>query len=217
MCEARLVALPPAPCPDGVDAALWGALDVAAVSELEVSVHACSAALQRELRRVFSNVADLNAGALLALPTFQPALHDLVAVGSAVELEKDVKLAKFNAWCARICDRLAQFGYWADFIDPCSGYPVRGARGASPYSEIDGLRAMLSYATSVAGPCVVVSHPRWNTRCYPATLFTTAPLDVVRAVLDDGDSDAIAISTSANANENDDQSATSSSPADTAD
>jgi hypothetical protein len=180
-----LIDLPLAPCPDGIDVEAWSALDIAAVSQLEVSVHKCSLTLQRELARVFSNVDTVleHMKDVLALATFQPAQNDLVSIGAAVELEKDVKLAKFNAWCVKLCDELTRSGYWADFIDPCSGFPVRSARGASPYSEIDGLRSMLSYATSVAGPCVVVSHPRWNTRCYPASLFTTAPLDVVKAAL----------------------------------
>lgn len=187
--DVQLIALAPIECVaddnDGVDADAWTALDVAEVSTLEVSVHRCSAALRRELARVFANTRQVteHMDDVLALPTFQPALNDLVAIGAAVELEKDLKLAKFYRWCTDVCDKLTEQGYWADFIDPCSGYPVRSARGASPYSEIDGLRTLLSYSTYSTGPCVVVSHPRWNTRCYPATMFTTAPVDVVRTLI----------------------------------
>jgi hypothetical protein len=33
-------------------------------------------------------------------------------------------VAQFAAWAAVVCSRLAEKGYWADFIDPCSGHPV---------------------------------------------------------------------------------------------
>lgn len=183
---------PPADDPD-VDAAAWSAMDVSELSQLEYSVHACPPALQRELRRVFASdsaigehLADADrADGVLAIATFQPARNDLVAIGADVELEKDVKLLKFYRWCERLCAVLKRQGFVADFIDPCSGYPVQSARGASPYSEIDGLRTLLPYATFSTGPCVVVSHPRWNTRCYPATLFAAAPADAVHAAVDE--------------------------------
>lgn len=184
--DVQLIALPPIECTnDDVDPNAWAALDVAEVSTLEVSVHRCSAALRRELARVFANTSNVleHMDDVLALPTFQPALNDLVAIGADVELEKDLKLTKFYRWCTEVCDALGKQGHWADFIDPCSGYPVRSDRGASPYSEIDGLRTLLSYATFSTGPCVVVSHPRWNTRCYPATMFTTAPVEIVRSLI----------------------------------
>ncbi len=189
----QTVALPREAAPDDVDVAAWNELDASELSVLEFSVHACSAALQRELRRVFASDSELGevladaerAACVLAVPTFQPSRLDLVAIGGDVEREKDLKLLKFNRWCQQLCAALKRRGFCADFVDPCSGYPVQSARGASPYSEIDGLRTLLPYATFSTGPCHVVSHPRWRTRCYPATLFVAAPIDALQAAVDE--------------------------------
>jgi hypothetical protein len=182
---------PPVDDPD-VDSAAWIALDTVEQSSIEVSVHRCAPALVRELRRVFdesSGIGQLSdaelAEQVLAVPTFQPSKLDLVSIGADIELEKHLKLVKFYRWCKRLCDSLEAHGYWADYIDPCSGYPVRSARGAVTYSEIDGLRTLLPYSTFTTGPCVVVSHPRWNTHCYPATMFVVAPIDAVERALEE--------------------------------
>lgn len=191
----RVYSLPveaaPVDDPD-VDREAWAALDVAEHSVIEVSVHRCAPTLVRELRRVFDESSDIGcklgdaslAQQVLAVPTFQPSKLDLVSIGADIELEKHVKLVKFYSWCKRLCDCLEAQGFWADYIDPCSGFPVRSARGASPYSEIDGLRTLLPYSTFTTGPCTVVSHPRWNTHCYPATMFVAAPVDQVERALE---------------------------------
>lgn len=33
--------------------------------------------------------------------------------------------AQFMEWSRCVCDRLQDQGYWCDYIDPCSGLPVR--------------------------------------------------------------------------------------------
>lgn len=32
---------------------------------------------------------------------------------------------QFMDWARGVCDRLAAAGHWCDYIDPCSGLPVR--------------------------------------------------------------------------------------------
>lgn len=55
-------------------------------------------------------------------------------------------------------------------------------RGAV-FSEVDCFASMLRFPVADAGGCRIVLHPSWGSRFYPATMFTTAPLDVlVRAV-----------------------------------
>ena len=51
------------------------------------------------------------------------------------------------------------------------------------YSEVDGFSVLLHFKTHSAGMCEVASHPRWGTRFYPATIFTTAPYDILRKIL----------------------------------
>jgi len=70
-----------------------------------------------------------------------------------------------------------------DLADPCSGLPVLGERGGSFYPDVIGGQMLLNYDVIDTGCCKLLAHPRWHTRVYPATLFTTAPLDVATAVL----------------------------------
>ena len=48
-----------------------------------------------------------------------------------------------------------------------------------PYSEVAGFEHLLRYKTQNAGCCKILLHPRWGSSCYPATIFTTAPLPVL--------------------------------------
>ena len=100
-----------------------------------------------------------------------------------VALEKDRRLAKFERWADALGAALARRGAWSDAIDPCSGLPRRSPRGAAPYAETAGVRAVLPYAGALAGPCAVVLHPRWASACYPASLFTDASHEQLLAAL----------------------------------
>jgi hypothetical protein len=52
-----------------------------------------------------------------------------------------------------------------------------------PYSEVAGFEHLLRYKTQNAGCCKILLHPRWGSSCYPATIFTTAPVKTVRAAI----------------------------------
>ena len=99
---------------------------------LEVSVHTLPKPLQREFHHVFpetnlpniDSVRDAASAEFLAVPTNQRARHDLVKTGEAVEREKDRLLNAFANFARAFCGRVCDDGYWADFIDPCSGLPM---------------------------------------------------------------------------------------------
>jgi len=91
---------------------------------IEVSVHRCPDALRRDLKHVFSPTDSIDYDKLWIVPTFQPSQHDLVAMGSAVEEEKDRLLQQFIEWADPIVTSLGKAGQWADYTDPVSGYPV---------------------------------------------------------------------------------------------
>jgi len=55
----------------------------------------------------------------------QRATIDLVNVGDKVEAEKDALLERFFVFARHACAALRDQGHWADYIDPCSGLPVR--------------------------------------------------------------------------------------------
>jgi hypothetical protein len=60
-----------------------------------------------------------------AIPTFQSSSVDLVGLGASVEDAKDDLLERFVVFAWHVCDGLRKRGFWADFTDPASGYPVR--------------------------------------------------------------------------------------------
>ena len=116
---------------------------------------------------------------LLAIPTNQQARQDLVAVGEEIEFEKDRLLSVFLDFGKDLCEKLRAQGFWADYIDPCSGLPMMTKDCNKVYSEVDGMECLLNYRAYNAGFCKVLTHPRWGSAVYPATIFCYAPRDVV--------------------------------------
>ena len=51
------------------------------------------------------------------------------------------------------------------------------------YSEVDGMECLLNYKSYNAGFCKILTHPKWGSAVYPATIFAYAPPDVVRDVI----------------------------------
>lgn len=122
-------------------------------------------------------------GQLLILPTIQRSRVDTVRFGVDVEEEKDRCLEYFADFARPLCESLRSQGHWADFIDPCSGLPMMTPHCTRPYNEVAGFEHLLRYTTQNAGCCKILLHPRWGSSCYPATIFTTAPLENVQAAI----------------------------------
>ena len=109
---------------------------------------------------------------LIAIPTNQRARRDLVAVGDDVEEEKDRLLNVFLDFGSNLCNLIrTKLGYWADYIDPCSGLPMLTKDCNKVYSEVDGMECLLNYRAHSAGFCKILTHPKWGSAVYPATIF----------------------------------------------
>ena len=105
---------------------------------------------------------------------------ELVQRGEDVEDEKDRLLERFMDFGAEVCKRLAAAGFWADYIDPCSGLPMVHKQTGSPYGEVEALCTLLGYQTANAGCCKVILHPRWGSAVYPSSIFAKAPAEAVQ-------------------------------------
>ncbi|KAL7443433.1 hypothetical protein ACHAXM_012094 [Skeletonema potamos] len=157
--------------------------------DLECSLHNLPKPLLREFSHVFNN-EHVNFGSndsnlqLLAIPTNQRAREDLVAVGDHIETEKDRLLNVFLTFGKCICEQLRSQGYWADYIDPCSGLPMISLNCNKVYSEVDGMECLLNYKAYNAGFCKILTHPKWGSAVYPATIFAYAPVEVARSLLE---------------------------------
>lgn len=184
-------------------------MDESTTDDLECSLHILPKPLLREFGHVFNDeylkfgssaggdvvMSDHDGGAsaagvnnsslrLLAIPTNQRAREDLVAVGDHIEREKDRLLNVFLDFGKYICEQLRAKGYWADYIDPCSGLPMISLNCNKVYSEVDGMECLLNYRAHNAGFCKILTHPKWGSAVYPATIFAHAPADVVRSLLE---------------------------------
>lgn len=93
----------------------------------QVSVHGCPKLLLRELQLVFPGQFRRRPaeGQVLAVLTCQRSLMDLSQFGVDADREKDRLLETFVAFAQHVTAALIARGHWADFIDPCSGLPVR--------------------------------------------------------------------------------------------
>lgn len=147
---------------------------------IEYSVHKVLPRMKEDLQRVFPDVDITNC---LIIPTFQKCNCDLVASGPVADAEKDRLLENFVDWAKACCETLQAKGHWADLTDPCSGYPVYGERGPGWYPDVIGSQMLLRYDMIDTGCCKLISHPDWQTQVYPATLFTSAPYDLVLEAL----------------------------------
>ncbi|KAG6623406.1 mitochondrial protein [Phytophthora cinnamomi] len=152
----------------------------------QVSVHACPRLMLRELKHVFPAQFQRAKGgdaAVLAVLTCQKSLMDLSQYGVDADKEKDRLLETFVAFAQQVANALIARKYWADFIDPCSGLPMLTLSSNKVYSEVDGVELLLRYRCLSAGMCKILVHPVWGAAVYPASLFTTAPYEVVKEVL----------------------------------
>ena len=82
-----------------------------------------------------------------------------------------------------VCERIRAKGYWADFIDPCSGLPMLTQDCNKVYSEVDGMECLLNYKSYNAGFCKILTHPAWGSAVYPATIFAHCPIVVAKEVI----------------------------------
>ncbi|KAH7620857.1 putative Cobalamin trafficking protein CblD [Nannochloris sp. 'desiccata'] len=120
---------------------------------------------------------------LLIIPTCQHSEVDLVQRGERVENEKDRLLERFMEFAKHVCRTLETSGYWADYVDPCSGLPMIHRDTGSVYGEVEALCTLLRYKTQNAGCCKIILHPKWGSSVYPASMFAKAPLEVVHAAM----------------------------------
>eukprot|EP01138_Halocafeteria_seosinensis_P016487 gb/GECG01016818.1/.p1 GENE.gb/GECG01016818.1/~~gb/GECG01016818.1/.p1 ORF type:complete len:217 (+),score=27.93 gb/GECG01016818.1/:1-651(+) len=153
--------------------------------EFQVSVHTCSRALQRELKELFRDLSDEQLGQLKMITTCQRALVDLVEWGDNQAKEKDRLLEKFMWWAKQLQKQVKEdsLGHFVDIMDPCTGQPVHSSTN-TVFAEIDGLQVALGYHITDIGNCKLLSHPHWGTSVYPASMFTTAPLQDIASCIE---------------------------------
>ncbi|OZJ04355.1 hypothetical protein BZG36_02368 [Bifiguratus adelaidae] len=149
----------------------------------EYSIHKPTPRILRELKYTFPELPKRVVDELCVVPVMQECVEEMVGIGEAVDEERDVKLENFVTWGRSCVERFRALGFWADLTDPASGYPLYTENSAAPYPDVQGTTALLKYEVQATGCCHVLLHPKWGARVYPTTLFVSAPLDIIKAVL----------------------------------
>ena len=156
-------------------------------NQIEVSIHEFPRLMRRDLSLVLPSwpVSSYESQGdrgekLYAICTAQRASIELVNWGPEAAEQKDLLLERFAEWANLVCDLLTKRGFpLCDFIDPCSGLPARTKGCTVVYPEVDAFETLLKYKTYSASGCRVISHPKWGTRIYPASVLVVAPITTV--------------------------------------
>ena len=59
-----------------------------------------------------------------------------------------------------------------------------GERGGITLNDVECALSLLKYNTVDLGVCKMITHPRWKTASYPATMASDAPVEVLAAALE---------------------------------
>ena len=87
---------------------------------------------------------------------------------------RDFRL-QFLEFGEEVCSKIKAQGYWADYIDPCSGLPMLTKSCNKVYSEVDGMECLLNYRAYNAGFCKVLTHPGGEVPCIRRPSFAMLP------------------------------------------
>lgn len=82
-----------------------------------------------------------------------------------------------------MCTRLLDAGFWADYVDPCSGLPALDRCPALPFDEVAAVSLLRGYRVQSASCCKILLHPLWGSAVYPASLTTTAPVALINEAI----------------------------------
>mmetsp|Transcript_35016 Transcript_35016/g.35654 ORF Transcript_35016/g.35654 Transcript_35016/m.35654 type:complete len:196 (+) Transcript_35016:130-717(+) len=145
--------------------------------DFEAYITPSTKTLDRELQYVFPSL-DVKTG-ITVIATLQKSKVDLVSYGPEEEREKDRLLINFMKLGESLSLSLSTVGYWIDYIDPCSGLPMLAQSSGKTFNEVDCVTSLLQFRSMNAGCCKILLHPGWGSAVYPASIFTTAPHDVI--------------------------------------
>ncbi|GFN75350.1 methylmalonic aciduria and homocystinuria type d homolog, mitochondrial [Plakobranchus ocellatus] len=144
--------------------------------KMEYRANSCPQILRKDFKDLFPD-KNLMEGNLTVISISVKTNNDMTYWSSEVEREREELLDSFVQGAAEICQAFEEAGFWADFIDPSSGKPFKGAHTNFTLFETDERYRKLGFEILDLGCCKVISHPLWGTHSFIGTLFTSAPLE----------------------------------------
>lgn len=143
-------------------------------SSLECAIQSCPELLKRDFQSMFPEAPS---SGMTVVTVTQKTQNDMTSWSAEVEQEREQMLDRFVDGAKEICYALQREGFWADFIDPCSGLAFFGSYTNNTLFETDDRYSHLGFQIEDLGCCRVIRHPVWGTHVFVGTIFTNAPPD----------------------------------------
>ncbi|KAI1278036.1 Cobalamin trafficking protein CblD [Halotydeus destructor] len=142
---------------------------------LECFAHQCPELLTKDFQELFP--ARKLGKNVTVVTISQKCKSDMSVWSQEMELEREELMEHFIQMAKDIVGRFNDAGYWADFVDPFSGRPVRGSYTPATLFETDERYRNFGFDIEDLGCCKVIRHHAWGTRAFVGSLFTNAPVD----------------------------------------
>jgi len=148
------------------------------MQNIEISVHDTPMLLRKEMASLFPG-QNIESGTFTTITYSQHTELDMSTWSDQVEEEREAKMETFVQVAKEICGRLKEEGYFADFIDPCSGTPYYGSHTNTTMFETDEKFRALGFRIEDLGCCKVISHPQFGRNVFVGTIMTNAKKDSI--------------------------------------
>merc|ERR1719179_132115 len=116
----------------------------------------------------------LSEGPLTVVTLAFKTTNDMSTWSEEMEDEREQLTEHMVITAKEICGRLKDEGFWADFIDPCSGTPHYSGHSSTTMMETDEKYRLLGYRIEDLGCCKVISHREFGRHVFVGTIFTDA-------------------------------------------
>jgi len=138
---------------------------------LQFGIHDTPLLLRKEMQQMFPAQ---NSDNLTTITFSQKTENDMSKWSEEIEAEREKKTESFVQAAKEICGRLKEDGFWADFIDPCSGTPYYSEHTNTTMFETDDKYRLLGFRIEDLGCCKVILHPEFGRNVYVGCIITNA-------------------------------------------
>lgn len=143
---------------------------------LECTAQECPDLMKKDFQDLFP-MRDIRSDSLTVITLTHKTENDMSYWSEDVDIEREELTGQFMIKAEKICRALQEAGYWADFIDPCSGRPSLGPYTNSTLLETDERYRHFGFTIEDLGCCKVITHHIWGSNAFVGCLFTNAPSD----------------------------------------
>lgn len=140
--------------------------------DLECVFQECPSLLKNDVQMLFPN--KIIGDSCYVMTFCQRTKNDMALWNFEVEEEREELMFEFVDLASAICKKLRADGFFADFIDPCSGTPHYEENCPTTFFETDERYRQLGLTIEDLGCCKVVMHPNWGSHVFVGCIFTNA-------------------------------------------